>query len=152
MTPLERFLEFCRFEPETGCVIWTGSTSMGRGHHVPYGTFWDGNSRWYAHRWSARNIHRLEIDGLQVDHFCPHIPYPNTLCVEHVQPKTLLENRELQTLRAFEARKQAIHLQVGILKYEDIYGPPLERDPDLVPFFNPPTWLGKPGDPTTCPF
>jgi hypothetical protein len=155
LTPLQRFLDFCRFEPETGCVIWIGSTSMGRGHHDPYGTFWADNRRWFAHRWSAKNIHGLEIDGLQVDHFCPHIPHPNTLCVEHVQPMTLLENRELQALRAFERRKKNIHLQVGLLKYEDVYGAQLERDPNLIPFFTPPAWLGTSSVhrlPTDCPF
>ena len=102
---LDRFRSFCRFEPETGCVVWIGGTTAGRGHHVRYGSFWCERRRWFAHRWSAKHIHGLDIDELQVDHCCPNIPHPNTLCVEHVQPKTLLENRELQTLRAFEARK-----------------------------------------------
>lgn len=151
---LERFLSFCRFEPETGCVLWDGGTTSGRGHHVPYGSFWDGK-RWFSHRWSAKHIHGFEIAGLQVDHWCPHIPKPNTLCVEHVQPRTLLENRELQTIRAFELRKRNIHLQVGLLKYEDVYGPQIDRDPDLIPFFTPPAWLGLPDGrhhTDDCPF
>lgn len=143
-TAMERFISKCRFEPETGCVIWIGGKTMGRGHHVPYGSFKFAGRRWFAHRWSAKHIHGLSIDDLQVDHCCPNIAHPNTLCVEHVQSKTLLENRELQTLRAFEARKRAIQLQVGILKYEDIYGPAAPPDEDLIPFYNPPAWLGIP--------
>jgi hypothetical protein len=139
---LVRFRKFCRFEPETGCVVWIGGTTAGRGHHVRYGSFWFDGRRWFAHRWAGKFIHGLDIDQLQGDHFCPHIPHPNTLCVEHVQPKTLLENRELQAVRAFEARKTAIHLQVGVLRYDDVYGEAIPPPTDLIPFFNPPAWLG----------
>lgn len=139
---LVRFRKFCRFEPETGCVIWIGGTTSGRGHHSPYGSFKFARRRWLAHRWAAKFIRGLDIEGLQVDHWCPHIPHPNTLCVEHGKPITLLENVELQHARAFENRRTGIHLQVGILRYDDVYGPRAERDPDLIPFFNPPAWLG----------
>jgi hypothetical protein len=154
---LARFRSFCRFEPETGCVLWTGGTTSGRGHSVLYGSFWYDTRRWFAHRWSAKFIHGLEIDGLQVDHKCPHITIPNTLCVEHVQALTLGENRELQTIRAFAARKQAIHVEVGLTKYEDVYGPMWEPTPDLVPFYSPPAWLGATNDRprpdrNACPF
>lgn len=142
LTPLQRFLSYCRFEPETGCVIWTGARTAGRGHHVPYGSFWFEGRSWYAHRWSAKFIFDLGIEDHQVDHHCPNIPIPNTLCVNHVQPLTPAENRELQTYRAHEVRKRNIHLQVGILQYEDIYGPLYEPDPDLIPFHTPPAWLG----------
>jgi hypothetical protein len=149
LTPMQRFLSFCRFEPETACVIWTGGQTSGRGHHSPYGSFWFEKRRWFAHRWAAKYIHGQTIEGLQVDHCCPHIPRPNTLCVEHVQSITLLENVALQH------RRTAIHLQVGLLRYEDVYGP--EPDPgemDRVPFYSPPSWLGHNGGPThdDCPF
>lgn len=146
MTPLQRFLSYCRFEPATGCVVWIGGVTMGRGHHVPYGSFWFEGSSWYAHRWSAQYIHGLDIDDLQVDHCCPNIPIPNTLCVGHVQCLTLGENRELQHVRQYEARKRAIHLQVGILQYEDIYGPLYEPDLTAIPFYSPPAWLGATHD------
>lgn len=156
MPALDRFKSFCRFEPETGCVVWTGGTTMGRGHHVPYGAFWFEGKSWYAHRWAAKFIKGLDIDGLQVDHCCPPIvlPTPNTLCVEHVQCLTLGENRELQHVRAHEARKRAIHLEVGLIRYEDIY-PVFEMPDDLVPFFSPPAWLGAQHEvhpSSTCPF
>ncbi len=146
LSALDRFLSYCRFEPTTGCVLWIGAQTSGRGHHVPYGSFWFEGQSWYAHRWAAKYIKGLEIDDLQVDHNCsdvvPDLLHPNTLCVEHIQCLTLDENRELQATRAFEARKTAIHLQVGILRYEDVYGFIPTSPPDFVPFYTPPAWLG----------
>lgn len=134
---LERFRKFCRFEPETGCVVWEGGKTMGRGHHVPYGSFWYARKRWFAHRWAAKFIHGQDIDGLQTDHCCDTIPIPNTLCVQHLQSITAARNRELQHTR------RMVHLQVGLLDYNDIYGGKPEPDPDAVPFFNPPEWLTR---------
>ncbi len=133
---IERFRAKCRFEPETGCVIWEGSKSWGRGKNIRYGGFRDGKTIWLAHRWSAKHIHGFDIDGLQVDHCCPNIPIPNTLCVEHVRPLSSEQNRWLQT----ERRRQYVHMQVGLLPYEDIYGF-AETDDDLIPFYDPPAWL-----------
>lgn len=146
---LLRFRAKCRFEPETGCVVWTGGTTMGRGHHVPYPSFWYDGKRWFGHRWSAKFIKGLDIDAFHVDHCCPHIPKPNTLCVDHVQAITPRLNRQLQ-----ETRKLFIHLQVGLLPYEDVYG--AAEDTGFVPFhtFTPPTWLGITKEAITddCPF
>jgi hypothetical protein len=149
-TALDRFRSFCRFEPETGCVVWVGGKTKGRGHHVDYGAFWFEGRRWFAHRWSAKFVHGLVIEGFDVDHCCPHIALPNTLCVEHVGAETPARNRELQTQRTM------IHLQVGLIQYEDIYGPDPEPH-DLPPFFSPPAWLvGNQGpthdDADDCPF
>ena len=137
MTPLDRFRSFCRFEPETGCVVWVGGKTQGRGHHVPYGAFWFEGRRWFAHRWSALHIHGLVIDGFDVDHRCPFIPHPNTLCVEHVQALTPAKNRELQTQRAM------IHLQVGLIEYKELFGYDLNEPDDFIPFdtHEPPAWL-----------
>lgn len=148
---LARFRKYCRFDPITGCVLWVGGKTKGRGHHVDYPSFWYDGQRWFGHRWSARFIHGLDIDGFHVDHCCPNVPLPNTLCVEHVQAKTPRENRELQTDR----RRRFIHLQVGILRYDEIYGPPIDPiDTDGFPFFQPPAWLGTPQGPIdeSCPF
>lgn len=133
---LIRFRSFCRFEPETGCVVWTGGTSAGRGHHVRYGVFWFAGRRWFAHRWAAKFIHRLEIKDHDVDHCCDTIPRPNTLCVEHLAAETPARNRELQTMRTM------IHLQVGLIEYEDVYGPEPPPDDIAIPFYSPPAWLG----------
>lgn len=138
MSALDRFMSFCRFEPETGCVIWTGGVTMGRGHHVPYPAFWFEGRRWFGHRWAAKFIHRLDIERLHVDHCCPGRAHPNTLCVEHLQAITPRLNRQLQ-----DTRKMFIHLQVGLLQYEEVYGsgPDLSDALSAIPFFDPPNWL-----------
>jgi hypothetical protein len=147
---LVRFSAKCRHEPETGCVVWTGGRTMGRGHHVPYGAFKFAGRRWFAHRWAARYIQGLDIDAYQVDHCCPNIPVPNTLCVEHLQALTPARNRELQHMR----RKLYIHLQVGLLRYEDVYGSDAAELEDLIPFHPTPAWLikGETRGPDDCPF
>lgn len=142
---IERFRAKCRFEPETGCVVWVGGKCYGRGKSIRYGIFRDSattdtgkspKTPWLAHRWAAKYIHGLDIAGFQVDHCCPNIPIPNTLCVEHVRPLTAEQNRWLQT----ERRRHFVHLQVGLLPYEDIYGY-AEPDEDAIPFYDPPKWL-----------
>lgn len=150
---LERFRVYCRFEPETGCVVWTGGVTMGRGHHVPYPRFWFNGDNWFGHRWAAKFIHGQDIEGFQTDHCCPSIAIPNTLCVEHVQPLTPRENRVLQHVR----RKHFIYLQVGLLKYEEVYGHSCELEPvraDAIPYFPLPGWLGASKGVTNdhCPF
>lgn len=131
-TPLARFLKYCRFDAGTGCVVWTGGTCSGRGHTSPYGAFWFEGKRWSAHRWAAKFIHGLEIDGLHVDHCCPHTGgLPNTLCVEHLQAVTNAENVKLQHARYW------IHVQVGLEPEE----PTWQDDPDLIPFHEAPAWF-----------
>lgn len=151
LTPLERFLSFCRFEPETGCVVWIGGVTMGRGHHVPYPAFWFEGKRWFGHRWAAKFIHGLDIDRLHVDHCCLGRARPNTLCVEHLQAITPRLNRQLQ-----ETRKTFIHMQVGLLQYEEVYGysPDPPEPTDDIPFFSPPSWLTTLKGPAhdDCPF
>lgn len=141
---LERFREKCEFDPRTGCVLWTGAKCWGRGHTIRYGGFRDEGKIWLAHRWSAKHIHGFDIDGLQVDHCCPLMRggdepmLPNTLCVEHVRPATGEHNLWLQTWR----RRQFVHIQVGILPYEEIYGPETILDPkNAIPFYTEPKWL-----------
>lgn len=148
---MERFLRNCRFDADTGCVLWTGGTTQGRGHYQPYGSFWFEGRRWFAHRWAAKHIHGLEIDDKQVDHCCPPevVAKPNTLCVQHLQALGPKQHQEVTIARKF------IHLQVGIISYEDIYGP--EPDPiETIPFFTPPAWYsrGVQNDHRTdhCPF
>lgn len=137
LTPLDRFRRFCRFEPETGCVVWTGGTTNGRGHHIPYPAFWFEGRRWFGHRWAAKYIHNLDIDSFHIDHCCPNIAIPNTLCVEHLQCLTLRDNVLLQ----HERRKRFIQLEVGLLTYEDVYGPQLDDVEDRIPFYDEPLWL-----------
>lgn len=134
VSAIDRFVAKCQFDPGTGCVIWTGGQTSGRGHHAPYGSFWFEGRRWFAHRWAAKFIHDLPIDDLQVDHCCPHDragPYerlaPNTLCVQHVQSVPPTVNRELQWIRA----------QVGLDE-----PPPVCLDAFAhLPFYETPQWL-----------
>lgn len=124
---IDRFLAKCRFDPKTGCVLWTGGTTAGRGHTARYGAFKYQGRRWFAHRWAAKFIHGLDIDGGgQVDHCCPYGNAPNPLCVEHLQVTTPSVNRELQWLRVW----------VGIDEPHSV-----DRGDTRDPFPLPPEWF-----------
>lgn len=135
MSAWERFVEKCAHDPATGCVLWTGGVTMGRGHHAPYGSFKYERRRWFAHRWAARFIHGFDIDGMQVDHCCPHRAKPHTLCVEHVQALTPAAHHDVTNRRFY------VHLQVGLIDYQDVYG--VEELEDAIPFYPEPAWLTK---------
>ena len=146
--PLVRFAKYCRFDAATGCVVWVGGTTQGRGHSSPYGSFWYAGRRWFAHRWAAKFIHGLDIEDMQVDHCCPH--HPNTLCVEHVQAITPAANRELQT------RRYWVFVTKGLEPPPSFWLPP-EPEEQQIPFFTPPEWYrqAKPSEfaaKATCPF
>lgn len=140
MNALKRFAEKCAFDPVTGCVMWIGGTTSGRGHSEPYGSFWFEGARWFAHRWAAAFIHGHEITGLQVDHNCPC--GPSTLCVEHVKPETSDINRYLQNHRPGRAFQDLVTKQYWLFVSKGIeeYIPP-KRELSDVPFFAPPEWL-----------
>lgn len=142
---LERFRAKCRFDPTTGCVLWTGAKTAGRGNTAVYGKFRNehGESE-YAHRYAARAIHGLAIGGVQVGHCCPH--GPNTLCVQHLAGQTQAENlaelngrlAERRALQGTDERQHWLFVSLGIYEPE----PEPERPDDLVPFYDPPAWLG----------
>ena len=152
---LERFREKCEFDPTTGCVLWTGAKTAGRGNTAQYGKFRNehGESE-YAHRFAARAIHGLDISGLTVGHCCK--PIPNTLCVQHLEPQSLAANvAEGNTRRAVQGpdeRQHWLFVSLGIHEPEPVAEPVGE----LVPFFEPPAWLGvdKPVNSSDddCPF
>lgn len=130
---LERFLARCRFDATTGCVHWIGGKTRGRGKTAWYGSFWYQGKAWKAHRWAARFIHKLDIDGREVDHMCG-----DTLCVRHLQAVTGEVNRELYWIR----------VEVGLEPDPE----PLERDSSAVPYYLPPDWLPAPPAPVEPPF
>lgn len=145
---LQRFVAKCMFEPRTGCVLWVGATTAGRGNTATYGSFWFERRSWYAHRWAAKYIHGHEIDDLQVGHYCPHTPdrHPNTLCVEHVRPETQRDNLLEQRVRgsgvcAMTPEQRRFWLLVD-LGYEQA---PPTHDPETlggeIPYFRQPSWL-----------
>lgn len=163
---LDRFAAKCRFDPVTGCVIWVGGTTSGRGESNPvYGSFWADGRRWFAHRWAAAFIHGHNIGGLQVDHYCPALVAgggkPNTLCVEHARPETPYDNngplraeRAAIALQTPEQRRYWLLVQLGYEPTPDCCAP---QGPDLlgIPYFDPPEWL-RPFIPkpefAECPF
>lgn len=161
--PLERFAEKCRFEPHTGCVVWIGGKTSGQGGSKGvYGAFRDGDTRWFAHRWSAHHIHGFDINGLQVDHYCPALlaigARPNTLCVEHVQTATLEQNVALQHARRRETQTN-LQRQFWLMVHrgwEELPPQPETIDLEQIPFFAPPAWLqpftAAEREAATCPF
>lgn len=152
---LQRFREKCQFDPTTGCVLWTGGTTAGRGNSAVYGAFWYEGRRWFAHRWAAVHVHGLVVGNLQVGHCCPS--GPNTLCVEHVQPQTQVDNLdEMHGRRAGIALQSAnerqfwLFVSLGLEPAPAIAAP----DNDAVPFYSPPKWLVDDAVKTglDCPF
>lgn len=154
--PLARFVEKCTFEPRTGCVIWTGGKTRGRGNTATYGSFWYDGRRWFAHRWAAVFIHGLDVGKLQVGHCCPNNPdgHPNTLCVEHLEAQTQAENIAEQIERLGPPRTRPSRCeQDGLVKQgwlltERGYEPPppvhdaatLDTE---IPFYEPPDWYRR---------
>lgn len=145
---LHRFIMKCQFEPRTGCVRWIGGKTSGRGNTAEYGAFWFEGRRWFAHRWAAKFIHGLDIDNMQVGHYCPHTPdgHPDTLCVQHVRPETQQDNLIEQRMRgsgvcALSPEQRQFWLLVG-LGYE-LAPPSHDRSSvaDEIPFHVEPDWL-----------
>lgn len=149
----QRFRDKCEFDPRTGCVRWIGGRTRGRGNTAEYGSFWFEGRRWYAHRWAARYIHGLAIDGLQVGHCCPNTAdgHPDTLCVEHVRAETQHENLTEQRLRGSGVcAMTAAERRAWLLVERGYDEPPPVHDPTSVPindipFFTAPGWLSRPG-------
>lgn len=139
---IERFKEKCRFDPTTGCVLWTGGTTAGRGNSAVYGSFWFEGRRWFAHRWAAIYVHGIECDGVTVGHCCPHTGgKPNTLCVEHLRAETLAENvaeRNTRVAQTNAERRYWLFVRLGLEEPPPVYEPGLLD----IPFYEPPTWLG----------
>src|SRR3990167_5768107 len=89
--PIERFQKFVTPEPNSGCLLWTGSVSGGA---VKYGLFYIGrvNGRPFrtcAHRFSYEHYVCPITSGQQIDHRCF-----TTLCVnrDHLEAVTARQN------------------------------------------------------------
>jgi hypothetical protein len=84
VTLIERFeKKFCP-EPNTGCWLWHGATTVGG-----YGVCGGRKHRSYAHRWSYEHFVGPIPDGLEIDHLCRV-----RCCVnpDHLEPVTHEEN------------------------------------------------------------
>lgn len=162
---MRRFIDKCEFDPRTGCVLWIGGTTRGRGNTATYGSFWYEGRRWFAHRFAAKFIHGLDIDGLTVGHCCPNNPdgKPNTLCVQHIEGQTLADNvaerntRVAAVNRAAQSAHERQHwlfTEIGLREPEPLHDPAMLDD--LVPFHSPPDWLTLDdvvnSDKEDCPF
>lgn len=160
---LERFAEKCEFDPTTGCVLWKGGTSNGKGNSTRYGVFWDEGRRVFAHRWAAVNIHGIDLGSDEAGHCCPH--GPNSLCVQHLTGQTKAENVAERNTRVAKADQTAATRQFYLFKQLGILEP--EPDPGIetlvdqlndVPFHEPPEWFRpfmqprKANDDDDCPF
>lgn len=149
LTVLERFAAKCRFDPLTGCVLWTGGTTNGKGNSAVYGSFKDGKDRWSAHRWAAVHIHGFDITGLTVGHCChDHRPGPpNSLCVQHVKPETLAANiaeRNTRVAKTNRAVQTSLQRQFWLFVDRGLEPSPYaapEPDPNAVPWYDPPAWF-----------
>jgi hypothetical protein len=158
---LERFAEKCRFDPATGCVLWTGATTAGRGNSTVYGAFWDGG-KVYAHRWAAVHIHGIDLGSDEAGHCCK--PTPNSLCVQHVESTTKAANIGERNTRVAKANQTAATRQFFLFQQLGILEP--EPDPEVsrltatlddIPFYEPPDWLRpflnkSENDNDDCPF
>lgn len=157
---LQRFAEKCEFDPITGCVLWIGGTSAGRGNSARYGVFWDDGRRVFSHRWAAVNIHGIELGSDEAGHCCPN--QPNSLCVQHLEGQTKTENVIERNTRVAKANQSAATRQFYLFKQLGIGEP--EPDPEIerlltelngVPFYDPPEWfrpyIRKVND-DDCPF
>lgn len=160
---LQRFAAKCEFDATTGCVLWRGGTTAGRGNSAVYGSFWADDRRWFAHRWAAVHIHGLDIEGLQVGHCCPG--RPNTLCVQHLAAQTQADNlaeamdrlgppsRRHLAKQSAEQRQFWLFVHKGFEQLDD----PAEQhaDNDEIPWYEPPEWF-RPFMPRVeigqCPF
>lgn len=139
---LERFAKLCTFDPTTGCVVWTGGTTSGRGNSARYGSFWFEGRRWAAHRWAAIYIHGLDLNGFEAGHCCPNTGgRPNTLCVEHVQAQGKLENiaegNRTRHIQPNDVRQFYLFLHLGIERAEPVW----EGSEFGIPLFTPPKWF-----------
>lgn len=137
MDALARFAAKCEFDATTGCVLWRGGTTQGRGNSAVYGSFWDEGRRWFAHRWAGVKIHGLDLTAAQAGHCCPG--RPNTLCVQHIEPQTNAENQAERNARLHQTpseRQYWLFVSLGIEP-----APGVAVEPDSLPFFTPPDWL-----------
>lgn len=155
---IERFAEKCRFDAATGCVVWIGGTTAGKGNTIRYGSFWDDGRRVFAHRWAAVNIHGIDLGTDEAGHCCPH--GPNSLCVQHLEGQTKAVNigerntRVAKANQSAETRQFYLFKQLGILEPEPVSAVPAEVP--VIPFYEPPEWL-RPymkmeSDNDDCPF
>lgn len=83
-TPEERFERYTIPEPNSGCILWIG-TSNPKG----YGRMWVEGKRMYPHRYAWERDKGAIPKGLVIDHLCHTPPCVN---VEHLRVANKSEN------------------------------------------------------------
>lgn len=141
---LERFAEKCEFDPTTGCVLWKGGTSNGKGNSTRYGVFWAEGRRVFAHRWAAVNIHGIDLGSDEAGHCCPG--RPNSLCVQHLEGQTKAANIAERNTRVAKAVQSADTRQFYLFQQLGIYEPDPAMEQSIselnsIPFFEAPEWF-----------
>lgn len=121
---LRRFASKCRHDAATGCVIWTGGTTTGRGGNARVGAFKFEGKRWAAHRWAAKYIHGLEIEGASVSQTCG-----DPLCQQHISASPIPSETDF--------RYHWVLVSVGARPLPEVEKP----DAEAVPFYLKPSWL-----------
>jgi len=94
---IARFLNMCVEDPTTGCLIWAGAQSRGRGNTAWYGSFTPtGCHSVRAHKFYAVSVLGLrpKTDLHHLDHTCT-----NSLCVRHVECVPVSVNLALRWIR-----------------------------------------------------
>lgn len=87
VTPLERFIKYLRFYPDSDCWIWGGAINI-----HGYGQFHDSlrkQNNVHAFRWSYEYFIGPIANGLHLDHLCRIRACVNPY---HLEPVTLKEN------------------------------------------------------------
>lgn len=117
---IARFLSRCTLDPSTGCLVWAGAKSRGRGKTIWYGSFHVSakpgipGKTVRAHKFYSVAVlgHRPKTGIHQLDHVCV-----NSLCVRHIACVPAYINRALQWIR----------VQVGLDSPPDYYAAVITR-------------------------
>lgn len=94
---IARFLRLCVEDHSSGCLIWAGAKSRGRGNTAWYGSFGPtGQNSVRAHKFYGVAVLGLrpQTELHHLDHLCP-----NSLCVRHIECVPISVNLKLRWIR-----------------------------------------------------
>lgn len=93
---IARFLSYTVECPYTGCLIWAGAKSRGRGNTAWYGSF-----HMHPHSVRAHKFYAVAVLGLRPNSALHHLDHTctNSLCVRHVECVPISVNLKLRWIR-----------------------------------------------------